>query len=713
MSDRRNSEEASIRLLVFAIFGSVAIYLFAVFHPFSRPVYLMAPLPLAAVHAWLVFQAFGLCLPGLLLGVAMVQWFPRTGTWLGGILVALGCSIFFLDVLTFNFIRERFLSETSRRILIDLAPGLLANLNQQMIISAASVLTACLAGLTVAGFTAKWLASRILQDSRQSSPWHSIAVGLAILFSAAAMPLSKMHATFDWMRENSDRQPLFATGLVQHLNQGVSAPLGRDRLRSATRALSMVPSIREMRDRYSMLDVKQSPDHPPDILLVVIESLRPEAINPRTAPNLYGCAQRGLWCQQHYSTGNSTNLGMFSMLFGLESVWFERAVAWEPALLKLAKSAGYETGFFGGSDGWDLFQMDPFINPDRFDRYHDSAVNWLVSDAEMCRLAEQFLDAPDGEANAKTVSRQPRLCVLYLYSTHFDYRSDPQDRVHGPSLEGELTGGYSDSDRDRIWNRYLNSVHSMDRLLEPLLNKDRIVVVAGDHGEAFLEDGCRLHGVQISRYQNATPAIITASGIPARKIDYVTSHTDLLPTILDAANIELSDPDVMEGRSLLTLQGSDKRLMVTRNYVRPEMTILHDQRDHPKDLLGHRCFFSMLHWEAYAANPIDDRGVAWQGENQSADAAQQLTESVFSEWLQQRFGDKAATVPERTAEALTPYLKSSDVEVRVFALGLAAAVDNEEIRSTLPLVVDASQHHNERVREAAQSTLIILQRRLK
>lgn len=713
MSGGTNSVNATIRLLLFSIFASLSIYLFAVFHPFSQPVYITAPLPLAAVHAWLILQAFGLCAPGLILGAVSSHWFPRMGLWLGDATIALGSALFFIDVFTFNFIGERLFSQTSRRILLDLAPGILANLNSRMVVTTLSVALGFCAIWITASFSAKRIANHILQDRRSSSAWEVGLIGAMAITGAAAMPLWRMDETLVWMRENSDRQPVFATGLIRHRDQGISAPIGLDRLRSATRALAIAPKIEIMKQRYSRLEVAEASGESPDILLVVIESLRPEAISPQTSPNLYNHAQQGIWCRNHYSTCNSTNMAMFSMFFGLESVWFETARDWEPAILKLAKSAGYRTGFFGGSKGWDLFSMESFVHPQRFDVYCDSEVDWLESDAEMCRLANEFLDAPADKSPSPQPRRQPRLCVLYLYSTHFDYRSAPEDRVHHPALEGELTGVYATADRDRVWNRYLNSVHSIDRLLKPLLTTDRIVIVAGDHGEAFLEDGCRLHGVRLSWYQNATPAILTGPGIPKKSIDYITTHTDLLPTMLDAANIEVSDPNLLEGRSLLELKQSEQRLMVTRNYVRPELMILHDKRSPPHDMLGYRCFFSMTNWEAYAANPIDHEGFAWQNDRISEQAAEGLAESAFSNWLKLRFGDDAAIIPKRPAKSLMPHLKSADLTTMVFALRLAAGVEDNEIGELLPVVAEACQHSDEGVRQTARSTLIVLQRRLK
>ncbi len=73
---------------------------------------------------------------------------------------------------------------------------------------------------------------------------------------------------------------------------------------------------------------------------------------------------------------------------------------------------------------------------------------------------------------------RPVFVVLYLYTTHFPNEAAPEDFVFtepGPAPDPPWP-----SPND-IRNYYLNSIHTVDRLLRPILDSDALVVVTGDH----------------------------------------------------------------------------------------------------------------------------------------------------------------------------------------------------------------------------------------
>jgi len=359
---------------------------------------------------------------------------------------------------------------------------LLTNLNSAMAIVGLISFASVTAFFVVAYYVSAMVATRIVRDQRQSSKWQVIAMSVLMFTGLAALPLTRGKVTLDEMRANSDRNPLCATCMVGHVNRGVPAPTGDRAVAGSIRALGASERLQHLEVEYPKIRVNAISTDPPDILLVVVESFRRETIEPRTAPNLYALAQRGIWAQNHISSSNATNMGMFSALYGLEAVWFERGIAWKPALNTLLSQANYRLGFFGGSENWELFQMQTFINPELYDSFSIAPVEWTKSDLAMRDKMIDFFNSPEPDAT----KRRPRFALLYLYCTHFDYHSEAQDQVHQPAAKGQLTTAYGPSTRDQIWNRYLNSVHFVDRILAPLLTDDRVVVVFGDHGEAFL-----------------------------------------------------------------------------------------------------------------------------------------------------------------------------------------------------------------------------------
>ena len=337
--------------------------------------------------------------------------------------------------------------------------------------------------------------------------------------------------------------------------------------------------------RIGFAQVHNVPEKLPDVVIIVLESFRPELVDVEVMPNLAAAADQGLWCKQHFSSGNATSHGMFSIVTGMDATWFDTSLRYQPSMYRLFRSAGYELGFFAGHDDWRKFYMDGFVSSDHFDTFEIMPQDRLESDRRAIQSMTKFLEPEE--------TRAPRLAILYLYVTHAPYRSYAQDRVFSPAAKDGFLIPYSNDQVSKVWNRYKNSAVTADRWIGSILSSssDRLVLVTGDHGEAFLEDGTIGHGTKISIQQNSTPAILIGSGIPHREIDAPTIHSDLLLTLLSATGIGLSDPsrqvDAIEddaGTSLF--DGSDllntseetllQRTNVTRDYLTDDVQLITD-----------------------------------------------------------------------------------------------------------------------------------------
>ena len=88
-----------------------------------------------------------------------------------------------------------------------------------------------------------------------------------------------------------------------------------------------------------------------------------------------------------------------------------------------------------------------------------------------------------------------------------------------------------------ITNRYRNCLQELDAWLEELTQtidmQNTIVVLTGDHGEEFFEHSRLGHASTLSDPQIQTVALIYVPGRAPRSIDAVTSHVDLMPTLMD------------------------------------------------------------------------------------------------------------------------------------------------------------------------------------
>ncbi|MDG2221450.1 MAG: sulfatase-like hydrolase/transferase [Rubripirellula sp.] len=554
----QSGDDPKIRIVAFSIQAVVVTTLIAIWHPFEN-VTVGIELPTLVRLGWIVSQAIWLILPGTLVGSALSAWRPRFGVMVGLAWCVAVPLLISLDALLHGWINQHLLSMSTIEIL----------LHWNSLHESASWVTTASAILAVLIPLAAFAILEVVQTRfrKRRSGWFRFSGGvrvgwLFLLSIVLAIPaVYNWERTLRWSTNYSVRNPLSAIHFFDARIPKVEV------LPSITvsPALSESGDLSSRANEFRLLAVdsieSNRNDTLPDVLLVIIESMRPELVEANVMPHLHRYAKDSLWCRQHFSGGNATTHGMFSLINGLDASWYESPVRYAPLLNRLMQQGGYEVGFFAGHDDWAAFEMDPFINKQHFDQFDVYRQNGLSSDRRATLAAKMYLDDSRDQ-------RSPRMAILYLYATHATYRSYPKDQVFQPSADDRLLYPYSIRSRDNVWNRYRNSARTIDRFLSSIMREDRILVVTGDHGEAFLEDGTIGHGTRISKVQNMTPAIVFVPGRGGRLMDTPTCHADLLPTLMDALGWKLNRPDVLSGDSLFSDIGLvSERTFAIRDYL--------------------------------------------------------------------------------------------------------------------------------------------------
>jgi arylsulfatase A-like enzyme len=140
---------------------------------------------------------------------------------------------------------------------------------------------------------------------------------------------------------------------------------------------------------------------------------------------------------------------------------------------------------------------------------------------------------------------------------------DPLAKDFGmPSREELVTAGLDPEAFVRYtedW--YDGSIRGMDaeiarifeRLRELGLDRDTLVVFAGDHGEEFLDHGRTFHGQSVYGELIHVPLVLRwPAGIPQGvTVENVTETIDVMPTLLALSGIPL--PEGLQGQSLVPL----------------------------------------------------------------------------------------------------------------------------------------------------------------
>jgi len=304
----------------------------------------------------------------------------------------------------------------------------------------------------------------------------------------------------------------------------------------------------------------EKPQRPLNVVWLVAESLRADMLNPEIMPASWRFAERAHRFTRHYSGGNSTREGVFSQFYGLYgSYWFPILAARQgPVLFDVLRDQGYQ---------WRFFSSQKLSYPE-----FDQTVFVDIPSTDL----QSYIDGPGWERDRKNVTDlltfleqrdpdRPFFAYMFFESPHARYYFPPESVIRQPYLE-ELNYATlsTDTDMTPIFNRYVNSVHHLDSqfarvlryLEEHKLREDTIVLITGDHGEEFMENGHWGHGSTFSDPQTRVPLVLWIPGMSAGVVSRLTSHIDIIPTLLPRLGVKNPSDDYALGADLLGPGGS-------------------------------------------------------------------------------------------------------------------------------------------------------------
>ena len=347
----------------------------------------------------------------------------------------------------------------------------------------------------------------------------------------------------------SERYPMYLPLKIRHL----SARLG---ISEADKTSSGI-QIKNSALNYPLkpLDVDSSV-RPPNIVWLVAESLRFDMLDPKIMPKLWDFSQQALRLEKHYSGGNLTQMGVFSMFYGLYgNYWFPMHDARRsPVLMDVMQQRGYQFSLHTSQRfTFPAFDKTIFVNMNPNDM-HVASVGlpaWQ-RDRDNIRDLLTFIDKRD--------QTRPFMVYHFFESTHAPYVFPPDTVIAEPYLEdlNYLTTDFV-GDIKLIKNRYLNASNHVDqqigRVIEHLKQKklleNTVIIVLGDHGEEFMEISRWGHSAEFNRFQTSTPAVIWVPGSKPRVVSGITSHLDIPATLMPLLGVRNPPSDYSQGMNLL------------------------------------------------------------------------------------------------------------------------------------------------------------------
>jgi len=300
----------------------------------------------------------------------------------------------------------------------------------------------------------------------------------------------------------------------------------------------------------------EPPSAPLNVVWLVAESLRFDMLDPQIMPRLWDFSNDAVRLEKHFSGGNLTQMGVFSMFYGLYgNNWFPmHAARRAPVLMDVLQQQHYQFSLNTSQRfTYPAFDKTIFANmrPQDMHALEAGAPPWQ-RDAQNIDDILSFIDRRD--------PARPFMSYMFFESTHAPYDFPQEAAIARPYLENfnYLTADFG-RDIRQIKNRYINAARHVDgqigRVIDHLKAKGlldkTIVIVLGDHGEEFMERGRWGHSAEFNRYQTGTPGVIRAPGQKARAIAGISSHLDIPATLMPLLGVKNPPADYSNGYDLL------------------------------------------------------------------------------------------------------------------------------------------------------------------
>ncbi|RBP29127.1 hypothetical protein DET50_11025 [Marinobacter pelagius] len=383
----------------------------------------------------------------------------------------------------------------------------------------------------------------LLWRRRPRARWLSAGFALMFAFQLGA------HGWHAWAEANYDTR---ITGITRHVPLYYAATAKRfmnehglvdpQRVRENldAQALGNVSTGSQLNYPTQPLQCSE-PEQKLNVLMIVIDGARWDMLDPRWMPNIHEFARSNLTFEKHYSNGNATKPGVFTLFYSLPASYWDAFTAAKkpPVTISRMQELGYQTEVLGSAT-----LVSPAFDQNVFSTIPDLRLEtpgqhpW---DRDI-RITDDWLAFTETELEPQ----RPFFGFLFYDTPHNHMVPDDYPVKFKPYWE---TVNKLQLDQDfnpeLIKNNYKSTLHFVDnqigRVLEDLRAKglldSTIVMITGDHGQEFNEYGMNYwgHGSNFGQYQLRVPMVVHWPGRSAQRFDYRTENFDIAPTLIKNA----------------------------------------------------------------------------------------------------------------------------------------------------------------------------------
>ncbi len=282
---------------------------------------------------------------------------------------------------------------------------------------------------------------------------------------------------------------------------------------------------------YPVSPLECSVIEPHNLLIILIDSMRGGMLGAGLTPNMDRFVeQRATRFLNHFSGGNSSRMGVFSLFYSLLPGYFSsfEALQKPPVLMDQLAAENYQLGLFSSSN---------MYRPVTLDRTAFAKVPNL-------RIETKPVDAPAWQRD-RTMTEE--------WMQWMDQRSPERpffgflfyDAVNNATYPPDHAGRVDINPEDRLaaeFAEYKTSIMFNDELVGQViadlekrgLLDNTVIIISSDHGEEFNEndDGITGHGSGYSRHQLGIPMLVSWPGMEPGTVSKRTSHYDIAPTLM-------------------------------------------------------------------------------------------------------------------------------------------------------------------------------------
>lgn len=261
-----------------------------------------------------------------------------------------------------------------------------------------------------------------------------------------------------------------------------------------------------------------------NVLLITVDSLNYSRYE-KQMPVLASFAQENIRFTQHMSSGNATDSGIFGLFYGISPGYMDGILSARipAALISGLNQQGYQLGLFS-SDGFSSSMYRQAL------------------------LSDFSLPLSKGQSDADTADQW----INWLGS----YAQDENRWFSWISFNGTTL---NDTQNKSFERRYGRAAADVDKQIERVITtlKDAgkldntVVIITGAHGVALDKQG---NDFDWSREQLQVPLVIHWPGTPAQQINSLTSHQDVMTTLMQRLlHVNIPANEYSQGQDLFSV----------------------------------------------------------------------------------------------------------------------------------------------------------------